>query len=85
MFTTKKIRGTESPITGRVGPAPIELALAAKHCTAGADFCKEHGDGTYILTFPSAADYRDFLKELATCCEVKAVISDALIRHEAWS
>jgi hypothetical protein len=83
MFT-KTLKGTPSPITGSLGPAPIELAIGAKHSVAGADFCKEGGDGSYTLTFPSAENYSDFLDELATTCsEDKAIIADALARHGA--
>jgi len=82
MFT-KILKGTLSPMTGELGPAPIELAIGAKHSMAGADFCKERGDGTYALIFPSAEHYSDFLDELATCSEDKAIIADALARHGA--
>jgi hypothetical protein len=83
MFTKEVKKGTTNPNTGAVGPHPIERAITAKHCVAGLDFCEEHADGSYTLTFPSAEHYSDFLDELASSSQDRVVIADVLRRHAA--
>jgi hypothetical protein len=83
MYSKHIVEGAINPNTGERSAHPIERAVFAKHAHAGADFIRQHDDGSYDLVLPSAEHYADAIDEITASSEDAAVVADVLRRHNA--